>query len=60
MLILVVIFYTSTYNIEIATLIMIGLICSLNTLNNIKLKDLLNLDDELEYLDTIEETEINN
>ena len=59
-LILVVIFYTSTYNTEIAILIMLGLICSLNTLNNIKLKDLLNLDDELEYLDTIEETEINN
>ena len=52
MLVLVVIFYTSTYNTEIAILIMIGFICSLNTLNNIKLKDLLNLNEEIDYLNT--------
>tara|TARA_B000000475_G_scaffold203195_1_gene165507 strand:- start:166 stop:534 length:369 start_codon:yes stop_codon:yes gene_type:complete len=58
MLILVVIFYTSTYNTEIAVLIMIGFICSLNTLNNIKLKDLLNLNEDIDYLNTETETEI--
>lgn len=58
MLILVVIFYTSTYNTEIAVLIMIGFICSLNTLNNIKLKDLLNLNEDIDYLNTETGTEI--
>ena len=60
LLILIIIFYTSTNNIEISILVMFGFLSSLNTLNTIKLNDLLNLDDELEYLDTIEETEINN
>ena len=66
LLILIVIFYTSTYNIEISVLIMIGLMCSLNTLNNTKMNDLLNLDEDIEYLNTeteietdIEETENN-
>ena len=58
MLILVVIFYTSTYNTEIAVLIMIGFICSLNTLNNIKLKDLLNLNEDMNYLNSESETEL--
>ena len=58
MLILVVTFYTSTYNTKTAILIMIGFICSLNTLNNIKLKDLLNLNDDIDYLNTESETEI--
>tara|TARA_B110000483_G_C17708857_1_gene356353 strand:+ start:90 stop:458 length:369 start_codon:yes stop_codon:yes gene_type:complete len=58
MLILVVIFYTSTYNTEIAVLIMIGFICSLNTLNNIKLKDLLNLNEDINYLNSETGTEI--
>jgi hypothetical protein len=53
---IILIFYTSTYNIQISLLIMIGYIFSLNTLNNIKLNDLLNLNEDIEYLNTETET----
>tara|TARA_Y100000589_G_C27186571_1_gene642956 strand:- start:1797 stop:2174 length:378 start_codon:yes stop_codon:yes gene_type:complete len=56
LLCIILIFYTSTYNIQISLLIMIGYIFSLNTLNNIKLNDLLNLNEDIEYLNTETET----
>lgn len=57
LLCIILIFYTSTYNIQISLLIMIGYIFSLNTLNNIKLNDLLNLNEDINYLNTETETE---
>ena len=57
LLILIVIFYTSTYNIEIAILIMLGFICSTNTLTNIKMNDLLNLNEDTKYFNINTETE---
>ena len=59
LLILIVIFYTSTYNIEIAILIMLSFICSINTLTNIKMNDLLNLNEDTKdfNIDTETDTE---
>ena len=58
LLILIVIFYTSTYNIEIAILIMLGFVFSINTLTNIKMNDLLNLNEDTKYFNIDTETEI--
>ena len=58
MLILVIIFYTSTYNFEISILLILAFMFSLNTLNKIKLDDLLNLNEEHDYLDTELDTEL--
>ena len=58
MLILVIIFYTSTYSFEVSILLMIAFMFSLNTLNKIKLDDLLNINDEENYLDTELNTEL--
>ena len=55
-LIVLLIFYSSIYNIEISILIMLSFIFSLNTLNKIKMNDLLNLDEDINNLET--ETEI--
>ena len=57
LLILIVIFYTSTYNIEIAILIMLSFIFSINTLTNIKMNDLLNLNEDTKYFNINTETE---
>tara|TARA_Y100001958_G_C21094359_1_gene446444 strand:+ start:373 stop:699 length:327 start_codon:yes stop_codon:yes gene_type:complete len=54
-LIVLLIFYSSIYNIEIAILIMLSFIFSLNTLNKIKMNDLLNLNEDINYLETSEE-----
>ena len=51
-LILVVIFYTSTYSFEVSILLMIAFMFSLNTLNKIKLDDLLNINQEIDFLET--------
>tara|TARA_B000000475_G_scaffold259858_1_gene243167 strand:+ start:791 stop:1153 length:363 start_codon:yes stop_codon:yes gene_type:complete len=56
MLILIIIFYTSTYNVEITILLIFAFVSSLNTLNKVKLDDLLNINEEINYLET--ETEI--
>ena len=60
MLILVIIFYTSTYNFEISILLILAFMFSLNTLNKIKLDDLLNLNEEHDYLDTELDNELDN
>jgi hypothetical protein len=57
-LILVIIFYTSTYNFEISILLILAFMFSLNTLNKIKLDDLLNINEEKNYLDTELDSEL--
>lgn len=52
LLIIICIFYISTFNKKIAILLMICFVFSLYTLNKIKLDDLLNINQEIDFLET--------
>ncbi len=51
MLLITMIFYAATYDSQVAVLIMLCLVFSLNTLNKTKLNDLLNISEDSENLD---------
>ena len=53
MLLIIMIFYTATYDIQVSVLIMLCLLFSLNTLNKNKLNDLLNISEDVDYLDVL-------
>ena len=52
LLIVICIFYISTFNKKIAILLMVCFVFSLYTLNKIKLDDLLNINQEIDFLET--------